>query len=392
MRYKSWGTWGAISNSKRLCLLKSFCHKSLHFFLIFAIIFQSTVSFPQVQSLNLQPTESTEVEENTPQPISSLFTPIEYYDASVPLIVHRGSFSVASGTYLNPPIEGEDYTAETKLGHSIYKLQDSEFMRDTIYELHNALIEKIRRIEIEQGENADEYFRRVAGTKATPKITESIGTAELSRIDGTFLIRVIHHQTDTVFYILDEVDFLEGNDYDPDFLENHYYLRQLKARQHLMGGTNRLDYQRGRDVIFLWKDGLRNTRTVVSPRIEVNIKDPQASPHILPRFQDPEIFQALRREYQQLRKQERWHAISSKFTIDNLIFAIVTGVIQAGIVFSMGFLKGFGFGEDIEFPDILDVATLSFIFTFLIYLFPSSFRYWIHMGKVGLLQKKTNYR
>ncbi len=371
MRNKSWGT---ISNSKKFIYLKSLCHRSFHFFLSFLIIFQSATVFPQTQSIfNLQSINIAT--ENEPQPTN--LTPIEYYDPNVPLTIKPGSFSAAPGQYLSPPIAGEHYLAQTKLGYSIYKLQDTEFMTQNIYQLYNKLISKIRGIEIEQGENANEYLTKVAGTKRTPQVVENIGTAELAKVNGKFLIRVIHNQTDTVFYILDEASFSEHDD----------YLKKLQARQHLMGGLSRLDGQRGRDVIFLWTRGPRNTKTVVSPRIETHIKNPTASPHILPIFQDPTTFQQLRQQHRQLYRQEYWAAIASKVTTDNLTFALFAAIIQGTITAAIGFSKEFISGENV---DVGDIALLSFFFTLSIYLFPSSYRYWINMGKVGFIQKKPN--
>ena len=371
MTKKSWGT---ISNSRKFIYFKALSHRSFHFFLSFLIVFQSATVFPQShQSIfNLQSIET----EPKAEPQSSNLIPIEHYDAHAPLTINPGSFSAAPGQYLNHPTPKEDYITNTKLGYSISKLQDVEFMIQNIYQLHNALIAKIRGIEIEQGENANEYLTRIAGTKRTPQVVQNIGTAELAKVDGKFLVRVIHNPTDTVFYILDETNFSEEDD---------YYLKQLQARQHLMGGHSRLDGQRGRDVIFLWKNGTRNTKAVISPRIETNIKSP--TEHTLPMLQDPAAFQETRRQHRRLHRQEYWAAIASKITTNNLTFALGMAVIQAAITATIGFSKEFISGEGL---DIGSIALLSFFFTLSIYTFPSSYRYWINMGKVGFLQKKPN--
>ena len=366
---------GMSSSSKKLSSFNFFCHQFFHFFLIFLIIFQSNLAFPQeVKSfLNLQ---TLQTEEAPTQDETHQLNPIEYYDPNVPLTIHHGSFSVAHGQYFTPPIAGRgDIDESTKLGHSVYKLQDLQFVRENIYQLHNELIEEIKEIEIEQGENAEEHLKRIAGTKRTPQFTNSIGTAELAKADGKFLIRIIHRETDTVFYILDESDFSSDN---PE-------LFTLQARQHLMGGQSRLDGQKGRDIIYLWMNGSTNTRTVVAPRIEVNTDDPK-SPHVLPMYQDPEVFQQLRQQHRRLHRQEYWAAISSKLTKDSLSLALGLGIAQGILAAAVGFAKEFVSGESV---DISDIALLSFFFTFSMYIFPSSYRNWINMGRVGFLQRRS---
>ena len=258
------------------------------YFLAFLIFFQSTTLYSQYQPvLPIQGSSSHS------QNQSILPTPVETYSSDVPLTIDQGHFSVAPGEYIDRFPEREhdeddpfkqDYRPETKLGQAIDHLQDGNVMREQVYQLYNGLVFQLQDIEREQGENARAYLEGLISQTNIPSfaIPGIDGKAELTQVDGKFMIRVLHGRTEVAFYILDEARFPEYTD----------HLEMLIGRQHFMSGHSRLDRKKGRDVIFLWKKGLSNTRTHVLPYIQ---KKPGLRQDILPRYQDSQELQRVRR-------------------------------------------------------------------------------------------------
>ena len=164
--------------------------------------------------------------------------------------------------------------------------------------------------------------------------------------------------------------------------EDSLHLKKLQARQHFVAGANRLDHQKGRDVILLWVNGLHNTRTVVSPRIERSKNNLQKS---IPFYTDPGNYRLARGKHRQLHFRDYWDAISDPITLNDLSFGTSKALFQACLMGGVGLAKESLTGESVNYTSIMGMAAL---LAFIPCSFPSSYRYWLNMGPMGLLQRK----
>ena len=306
------------------------------------------------------------------------------YDPSVLLIFNGGSFSLKEGTYggsSHLPLPDEHYIPHTKLGRSIEYLKDSQLMTNEIYYLHNILVGKIREIiqdikkENGDSETVVKKLRELIDRRSNPSIKiEGIGVAELTQIDGQFVVRVVSEKTDTVFYILNEAVISEDS----------FHLKKVQARQHFVAGANRSDDQRGRDVIFLWIDGSHNTKTTVSPRIE---KSPSKFQILVPFYKDPQQFQLAKKIHRQLHRQDYWNAIRNPITLTDLSFGLSKALFQALLMGGIGLAQEYLTDRDANF---LTTMTMAAILTLPCFA-ASSYRYWLNMGQMGFIQKRKDH-
>ena len=401
----------------------------LSYFLATLIFFQSATLFPNphLHSQHQPLLSSMKNQQHsgvvtTPLPSQSLLpAPIEIYNHKVPLRIDSGSFSVAPGSYMYPfpieenqsstprnvlqwkisnyfPVEGQDYILNTKIGHAIENLQDHQVMINHIYRLHNALVIQLQDIERQQGDNTKTYLENlIKGRKIpTARIGGLEGMAELTQVEEEFMIRVIHGPTEVAFYILDEKKFSEDS----------LHFKKLLGRQHINSGRNRLENQKGRHVIFLWRDGPSNTRTVVSPYIQ---KKPQKNQQVLPVFQDPQKLQQVQRlhirlydmfasllglssssplrqavrEHRRLRVRDYQNALKKPLNWDSMSFGIAKSIFQGSLTFLL---------VSVQRPDLNAIypACVVGFFSLMICAYASTYRYWVNMGGMGFIQSKEH--
>ena len=361
----------------------------LSYLLVFSFIFQNNYAFSQNQQLdNPVPDVDDPEEQITEYSLESLnrLQSLRVYDPDVILTINEGSFSLMPGVYgeSSVPVPGRDYIPHTKLGRSIEYLEDAQLMINEVYYLHNALVGKVREIILEirrkngDSETVVRELRDLIDRRNNPSIEiKDIGVAELTQIDGQFVVRVVSANTDTAFYILNEAVISEDSD----------HLQKVEGRQHFEAGANRLDGEEGRDVIFLWVDGRRNTRTTVSPRIEVT---PGRLQTLIPFYQgqDPQQFQLTQRRHRQLRREDRWNAIRHPITLNDLSFGSAKAAFQACLIGGVGIAQERLTGQNVNFPFIMTMAALLALIPC---SFPSPYRHWLNMGPMGFLQKRKDH-
>ncbi len=311
---------------------------------------------------------------------------LEKYNENAPLLIAPGSFFLAPGIYSYPnhlPIAGQDYIPKTKLGNTIEYLLDPQRMHGEIYFLHNELIQEIETIKNREGSNTSNFLIEELKKRNIPSIEiEGIGVAEISQVDGRFLVRVAHQFTGTAFYILHES--IESN--------SDHFLR-LIGRQHYSAGRHRLDHtstfdqrkERGRDIVFLWLDDSQNiTKKVVIPRIE---KKPLiTNQQILPMYQqNPALLKETQKEHGRLHRRNYWNALRNPITMDDISFGASKMLWQAGIGGAVALLREIFTGQDVNVLAAMGVTACVTATCF----FPSSYRYWLNNGPIGFIQKKA---
>ena len=359
----------------------------LSYFLVVVLIFQSMYAFPQANTPDDPvPNNDDLIDQPNGHFLESLdqFEYLESYDPNAPLTINDGSFSLMPGVYGEShgfPLPDEHYIPHTKLGRSIEYLKDPQIMINEIYYLHNALLSKIE--DIIQGIKAkygqDEQMilkelQRLMNTNNLFVREDGIGTAELSQVDHRFVVRVVNETTDIAFYILNEITISA----------NSLHLEQLQARQHFVAGANRLDHQKGRDVILLWVNGLSNTRTLVSPRIEKSLSQFQKP---IPFYADEGQYQLARKRHKKLHRMDYWNAIRNPITWNDLSFGTSKAVFQACLMGGVGIAQERLTGANVNYTSIMSIAAL---LAFIPCSFPSGYRYWLNMGPMGLLQRKDH--
>ena len=359
----------------------------LSYFLIVLISFQHTYTFSQTDPPDDPvPNSDALINQLNEHSLESLdkLEYLESYDPNVPLTINDGSFSLMPGTYEGPshfPLPDEHYIPHTKLGRSIEYLKDTQLMINKIYYLHNALLSKIediiQNIEAKYDQNTQAVLKELQKLMNTniPFFEENgIGIAELSQVDHQFIVRIVNETTDTAFYILNETIISRDS----------LHLKKLQARQHFVAGANRLDHQRGRDVILLWVNGRHNTSTVVSPRIEKSLNQLQRP---IPFYEDPQQYRLARRKHRRLHLIDYWNAIREPITLNDLSFGTSKAVFQACLMGGVGLAQERLTGENVNYTSIMSIAAL---LAFIPCSFPSSYRYWLNMGPMGLLQRKDH--
>lgn len=395
----------------------------LSYFLAALIFFQSIALYSQydqhrtlqyLQHQSLLPAKG-------PQHQDALPNPIEIYNHEVPLRIDPGSFSAAPGDYMYPlpieenqgntpenvlqprlsnhfPIEGQDYILDTKIGHAIENLQNHNVMVNQIYRLHNALIAKLQgytRIQLE------DLIRRRSDF-LTVEVDGIEGIAELTQVDDEFMIRVVHGPTEVAFYILDKNKFSE---------DSRHFKRLLGRQRNNSGHSNRLDnHQRGRHVIYLWRDGSHNTRTLVKPFVQ---KRPEEKQTVLPIFEDPQQLQQAQRlhtrlydnimgitnlyrlfpssspvrqsirENRRLRAVDYWNAIYKPPDLNSISFGIAKAIFQGALAFLLVKLRD---PHSNAWPASCVVGGFSLGICSL----ASSYIYWTNMGGKGFFQLKEH--
>ena len=357
------------------------------YLLVFLLVFQNNYAFSDEQNAPAPNSDDPE-EQITEYSLESLnrLQSLRFYDPMVMLTINDASFSLMPGVYggsSDLPLPDEHYIPHTKLGRSIEYLKDPQLMINEIYYLHNGLVGKVREIILDirkrngDSETVVKELRDLIDGRNNPSFDppNNIGRAELTQIDGQLVVRVVSEKTDTVFYILNEAVISEGSS----------HLEKVQGRQHSEAGTNRLDGQTGRDVIFLWVDGRRNTRTTVSPRIEIKLSSLQIP---IPFYQNPQNFQLAQRKHRQLLRQDRWNAIKHPITLNDLSFGSAKAVFQACLIGGIGVLQERLTGQTVNFPVIMTMAAL---LAFIPCSFPSAYRHWLNMGPMGFLQKREDH-
>lgn len=387
-------------------LLDPFQRTYLSYFLAFLIFFQSAALYSQDQPSQGPLSHS--------QSQSVLPTHVEAYNPNVPLTIDQGHFSAAPGEYIDrfPEREpGEDpfhqeYRPETKLGHAIDNLQNEDAIRDQIYQLYNGLVHDLQAIEREQGENTKAYLEGLISQTNIPSfsIPGRDGKAELTQVDEKFIIRVVHGPTEVAFYILDETRFPEYTD----------HIEMLIGRQHFMSGNSRLDRKKGRDVIFLWKKGLGNTRVHILPYIQ---KRPGHRQDILPRYQDeqelqrvqrwnirlydtlmsffttshhPSLLRQTIRENRRLHRRDYRRALSWRWppNWNNVSFGISKALFNSFFVTGgLGLFQQAVTGTDFQFIPTMCVTSFFSITTC---SFASTYRAWLNLGDRNFWQYRDH--
>ena len=242
--------------------------------------------------------------------------------------------------------------------------------------LHNGLVSQLYEIQNEQGENTYTYLTELINRRRIPSyVVPGVGIAELTQIEEKFFIRILHAPTETIFYILDERRLSADSQ----------HLKKVEARQHFVAGSARQDHQKGRDVILLWRDGEKNIRTVISPRIQ---KTPEENQKILPRFQDPESFREISREHRRLHRRDYWNALWKWPGWDGVSFGIAKALFQGVLVAGgVGLIQEHISGEDFN---IVPAMCITGAFSLVMCSFASTYRYWINMGERGFFQRKEH--
>lgn len=89
------------------------------------------------------------------------------------------------------------------------------------------------------------------------KFKSEMGSVRLTLIDGEVVERVRPAQSEKVFVIVDKNKV--------DKVSSHL-LQMYIPRQHIDGGSSRIDGQRGRDVVLVWSDGHKEVSVEEKPR------------------------------------------------------------------------------------------------------------------------------